>query len=181
MKKHEPTEYDLQAQRFIEKTGLKIRKVYCGHGPYFDGEKESRARWEITIERADHRPITFMFGASIVDSWAVSEGHSWRREEPTYSKAWNFLVVKDAIRCGVEYNSGYGLSVKFRKDPPTDYTILSCVEKHDPGTFDDFCAEYGYDNDSIKTRETYFAVQKQWSGIRGLFNNDELAELQEIN
>jgi len=136
MKKHEPTEYDLQAQRFIEKTGLKIRKVYCGHGPYFDGDKESRARWEITIERADHRPITFMFGAS---------------------------------------------SVKFRKDPPTDYTILSCVEKHDPGTFDDFCAEYGYDNDSIKARETYFAVQKQWSGIRGLFNNDELAELQEIN
>jgi hypothetical protein len=151
MKKHEPTEYDLQAQRFIEKTGLKIRKVYCGHGPYFDGDKESRARWEITIERADHRPITFMFGASIVDSWAVSEGHSWRR------------------------------SVKFRKDPPTDYTILSCVEKHDPGTFDDFCAEYGYDNDSIKARETYFAMQKQWSGIRGLFNNDELAELQEIN
>lgn len=67
------------------------------------------------------------------------------------------------------------------KTPPTAYDILACLTKYDPHTFEDFCADFGYDTDSRKAERTYKAVKEEWNGLQALFNNDELTELQEIN
>jgi hypothetical protein len=62
---------------------------------------------------------------------------------------------------------------------PTAYDVLSCLTKNDPGTFADFCSEYGYDEDSRKAEKTYFAVQEEWKGVERLFS-DVLEALQGI-
>ena len=65
------------------------------------------------------------------------------------------------------------------KKAPSAYGVLACLTKSDPGTFNEFCYEYGFNNDSIKALDTYRAVQEEWSGVRRMFG-DCLEELAEI-
>lgn len=62
---------------------------------------------------------------------------------------------------------------------PSMYSVLTCLTKYDPGTFEDFCMDFGYDSDSISALRTYKAVCKEWKGVENLFS-DVLDELQEI-
>lgn len=64
---------------------------------------------------------------------------------------------------------------------PTAYDILTCLTKYDPESFEDFCDNYGYSKDSIKALNTYEAVAEEWENISSMFNEDELAELCEID
>lgn len=89
----------------------------------------------------------------------------------------------------VDINTARGnMKVKFwdsifntnKKIKPTEYDILACLTKYDPGTFSDFCCEYGYDDDSIRALRTYIAVQKEWSDIRRIFTPEQIEELKEI-
>jgi hypothetical protein len=64
---------------------------------------------------------------------------------------------------------------------PTAYDVLASLTKYDPGTFDNFCGEFGYDTDSRKAEQTYRAVAKEWEKVEAFFTTAELAELQEIN
>lgn len=63
---------------------------------------------------------------------------------------------------------------------PTAYDLLSCLTKYDPGTFENFCADYGYDTDSRKAEKTYKEVMKEWENVSRIFSTDELEQLQEI-
>lgn len=63
---------------------------------------------------------------------------------------------------------------------PTAYDILACLTKYDPGTFEDFCSELGYDEDSRRAERIYFAVQKEYSQLSKLFTEKQMEELAEI-
>ena len=63
---------------------------------------------------------------------------------------------------------------------PTSYDVLSCLQKYDVGTFEDFCSEFGYDTDSVKALKTYKAVQDEFKNVQALFNDYEIELLQEI-
>lgn len=63
---------------------------------------------------------------------------------------------------------------------PNAYDILACIEKRDPENFPEFCSEYGLDEDSISTMETWKACTKQWTQVSKFFNEKEISELQEI-
>lgn len=64
---------------------------------------------------------------------------------------------------------------------PSSYDVLACITKSDPGTFEDFCSEFGYDTDSRKAVRTYKSVRKEWQNICKLFSDSEIEQLQEIN
>lgn len=72
-------------------------------------------------------------------------------------------------------NSGTGRHIR-----PTAYDILTCITKYNPGTFEDFCAEYGYDTDSRKAEKIYKEVVNEWEGINAVFTSEDLEKLQEI-
>lgn len=82
------------------------------------------------------------------------------------------------------YRFRFGQSLKKStgsgKNKPTAYDILSCLQKYEIATFEDFCDEYGYDTDSRKAFRTYKAVKKEWENVRLLFTPEELEQLQEI-
>lgn len=63
---------------------------------------------------------------------------------------------------------------------PTAYEVLSCLNKYEPSSFEDFCSDFGYNIDSKKAEKIYFAVQKEWANLNRLFTEEQLNELREI-
>ena len=66
------------------------------------------------------------------------------------------------------------------KTPPTLYDILAYLTKNDPGSFSDFCGDFGYDEDSRSAEKTWRTVTEEWRAVDSMFH-DCLDELQEIN
>jgi hypothetical protein len=54
------------------------------------------------------------------------------------------------------------------------YCLLLDADGASNGTFDDWCAEYGYDTDSRKALGTYLACQKTATQLRELFTHEHL-------
>ena len=78
-----------------------------------------------------------------------------------------------------QYTFEFGQSIAEGEMPPTIYDVLSCLQKYEIGTFQDFCSEFGYNDDSIRAYKTYKAVLKEYNAVNRLFG-DVLDELQEI-
>lgn len=78
------------------------------------------------------------------------------------------------IKGGKQYTFEFGQSLSEGSNEPTLYSVLACLTKYDPETFEDFCANYGYDNDSRKAEKIYKAVVKEWKNLNRLFTSDEL-------
>ena len=179
--KKQLSEYDLQAQKFVNDTQIRISKHYTGHRTHFNNDKEQRAAYSITIEREDKPAMAFFFGQSIANSYRIRS--SYPHKNTLLADSQDDLVRHDvsivAQKGGGKLNKGQLLEQA--RITPTDYDILTCITKSDPGLFDDFCDDFGYDNDSIKAQKTYFAVQQEWNQVRALFNETELEQLAEIN
>lgn len=73
------------------------------------------------------------------------------------------------------------LAAKKKAAVPSVYDVLACLQKYDPGTFEDFCLNYGYDEDSRTAERVYFAVQKEYAQLTRLFTPGQMEELAEIN
>lgn len=65
-------------------------------------------------------------------------------------------------------------------NPPTAYDVLSCIQKYEVGTFENFCSDFGYDTDSRRAEKTYKAVCKEWKKVSSFFTPEELKELQDV-
>lgn len=64
---------------------------------------------------------------------------------------------------------------------PTEYDILACLEKYGPDdSFEGFCCEFGYCDDSISALRIYKAVCREYKALRRLYNDEEMDALREI-
>ena len=63
---------------------------------------------------------------------------------------------------------------------PNAYDILACLQKYDVGTFEDFCSEFGYDEDSMTAERIYIAVIKEYKDLTRIFTEEQMEELCEI-
>ena len=97
----------------------------------------------------------------------------------TNDKENRYIFNCTLTRKGKRYTFNFGQSIAAGSVEPTMYDILACLTKHDPETFENFCSEYGYNEDSIKSLKTYIAVQREFKGVNRLFA-DVLEQLQEI-
>jgi hypothetical protein len=62
------------------------------------------------------------------------------------------------------------------------YSVLACIsgEVYCSDSFADFCAEFGYDIDSISVKKTFKDCVKMSKKLQGFFNDKEIKALQEI-
>jgi len=67
----------------------------------------------------------------------------------------------------------FGQSISAGATEPSAYDVISCVQKYDVGTFEDFCHEFGYEEDSRKAERIYRAVLKECEGIARVFPQDD--------
>jgi hypothetical protein len=170
--------YEQQAIDFLNKTNCTIEIKFLKHGKHFQDDKEERDIYEITLKRGG-RSYTFNFGQSIVNSgFYVMLG---KQRINLDRKLIGDSAIHGKIKMNYNYDYMQGRDKIFYPKAPTAYDILACVTKHEVGTFEDFCSEFGYDTDSRKAEKTYQAVKEEYLNISRLFNEDELAELQEIN
>ena len=67
---------------------------------------------------------------------------------------------------------------------PTEYDILACLTKYDPGTMDDFFSEMGYEvhdaDDIFCFLNTYNAVVKEYRDLCKIFTEEQMEMLREI-
>ena len=84
-------------------------------------------------------------------------------------------------RNGKRYSFNFGQSIAGAGEIPTAYDVLSCLQKYDVGSFEDFCGDFGYDTDSKKAEKTYKAVCKEYESLCRLYSDDELQVMAEIN
>lgn len=174
--------YEKQAQDFLDKTESTFECMFLRNGKYFDDDKEPRDIYKITLRRGN-RSFTFEFGQSIAKSFRIEYRH--RGISIPINDEWRGLS-KQKIIMRIKWTTKYDDFGSTKNDiisigiEPTAYDVLSCLTKHDPGSFDDFCDEYGYDNDSRKAEKIYNAVVNEWNNVAMLWNEFELNELAEI-
>jgi hypothetical protein len=173
--------YEKQALDFLALTKTTFKCEFLKHGKHFENDKDTRDIYKITLERGK-RSYSFNFGQSINCSGEYQVIERLRNkiwcEKTTGGKyalsAEDFKNLKHIM----------GIENDILKNPnfsaPTAYGVLACLTKYDPGTFEDFCSEFGYNEDSRTAERTYRAVLDEWMNISILFSDSEIEALQEI-
>lgn len=72
---------------------------------------------------------------------------------------------------------------KMEGNPLDAYSVLACCSSdiHCPDTFEDFCSEFGYDQDSRKAEKTFRLCVAQAEKLNRIFDTEEIqAELSTI-
>lgn len=104
-------------------------------------------------------------------------GYGRHFEGDTYSR-YRYRVTFS--RNGQRMQIIFGQSVMAGETEPTAYDVLSCIQKHDAGTLEDFCHEFGYSEDSRTAERIYRAVCKEFAGVERVFSGDEIEQLRDI-
>lgn len=81
----------------------------------------------------------------------------------------------------ISFKFGQSIYGSNKGEIPSAYDLLSCIQKNDPGSFNNFCSDFGYDEDSRKAYSVYKGVVKEWEKVERFFTPDEIEELCEIN
>lgn len=151
-------EYIKQATDFLQKTYSKMKIEYVGLAVNKEWkEKEKRCLYEITLT-SPRGSMTFDFWDSIRNT----------RIKTMPFDAYNVQASKE-------------LAAKKKAAVPSVYDVLACLQKCDPGTFENFCSDYGYDEDSRTAIRVYLAVQNEYTQLTRLFTPEQMEELAEIN
>lgn len=166
-------DYAKQAEQFLTDTKTEFFIVHLYTGPHFDDDKESRDVYQFTLKNA--RGIySAKFGDSIANTEARALFKKYGARAPITGGWSSPSDLQEAKK--------YKQMLKDKRYlPPSAYDVLACLTHYDPGTFADFCGDFGYDTDSTKAERVYFAVQQEWEGLRRLFTTEQLEQLQEIN
>lgn len=108
---------------------------------------------------------------------SVFTGHKKHFKSDTHSRdTYAVTILRGNAAMTVNYRQSI---INFGKKP-SKYDILACLTKSDPGSFEDFCRDFGYDSDSRNAYATYEAVCKEWEGVKDVFSGIH-EQLQEIN
>jgi len=174
--------YEQQANDFLTKTGTAIEINYKKFDYHFQDDKDKRDVYSICINRGT-RSMSFDFGQSLNNSGLRVRNKN--NNKITHTISMDAFIDKDGkiniskFKFNLPYPLGSFEEI-LKPKAPTNYDILACLTKYDPNTFEDFCSEFGYDEDSRKALKVYEAVKKEFTDLCTLFNDEELTELAEI-
>ena len=172
------TDYEKQAEDFLTKTGCKMNITYKENSKYFPNDKETRDVYEILIERGN-RKWKFEFGNSIKDSEFVAVYGKTKYPIPEKFREKSNGDIVLYVKLYLQHDFGTVKSDHIiRPVSPSAYSILACLTKYDPDSFENFCSEFGYDTDSKNAERTYNAVVKEWQNVCMIWTDEEIEELR---
>jgi len=106
-------------------------------------------------------------------------GRYYKKHFPTDKDSrWVFNCTLS--RFNKQYTFNFGQSTASGSKEPTMYDILTCLQKYPVGTFNDFCGDFGYDNDSITAHRIYKAVAREYKNMERVFGEEVLDLMTEI-
>lgn len=83
-------------------------------------------------------------------------------------------------RNGKQYTFEFGQSISEGGSEPTLYSVLTCLQKYDVGSYGDFCSNFGHDYESETSKKIYRAVLKEYNNMLRLFTAEELETINEL-
>ena len=179
------TDYNAQAKAFLTQTGVTFNCEFLKHGNHFDNDKDTRDIYKITLTRGK-RSYSFNFGQSIANSgFYYTVGKRKTELDRKYLNK-NYFVGKSISLIGQIKLKDHSFSPQCESDKihyptaPNEYDVLTCLQKYDVGTFENFCNDFGYDTDSRTAEKTYKAVCDEYKQLCAIFTDDEIEQLQEI-
>ncbi len=168
------SEYIKQATEFLQKANAEMKINFVGLAINKEWkENEKRCLYEITLA-SPRGSMVFDFWDSIRNA-EIKEMTLEAYAEKRYRVPFSDLTQAEKMQANRE------LAAKKKAAVPSVYDVLACLTKCDPGTFEDFCSEYGYDEDSRTAERVYFAVQKEYAQLARLFTSEQMEELADIN
>jgi len=189
------SEYEKQANDFLEAGKIDFAVVFVGNDcPKFcDDAWKGIAMGDVntfprkTHIHGKHYRCTFtrrpQSGDSpkasgsplVVDFWNSynDEEFNWWKDIPSFLQKNNY-----SARSGLLQLHGAGPGPKRRL---TAYDVLASLTKSEPGTFEEFCSDFGYDTDSRRAEDTWRAVTEEWIKAKRFFTAKELEAAQEIS
>ena len=196
-------DYEAKAQSFLSANGITFTAKYidaacpkfCSKSEYGKGMLPCGGvhggHYEITLKRARGHQLRFEFWNSYNDEYGPAEEVIVKRARCPgdiryYTKIFRELSL-DKRRCKPSgfYDSSF-IPVATKEvlaKPPTAYSVLAgmALDANCPADFDDFCSEYGYDNDSRRAEASHKACTEHALKILQFFTTDELKALEEIS
>lgn len=161
--------YDEAAKLFLKVTNTELTIEYIKHG-LMDWDKEGGDTRDIYrfILKVGNRIYVSTYGNSIVKSQRYID----KITKKEYSQQGT----------GLGYGNSRTVTQRFLKEEcrlisgtlPTVYDILSCLTWYDTNTFEDFCATYGYDEDSRQAEKTYLNIKSEYTGLCALYSENEM-------
>lgn len=188
----EKSKYNEQAEQFLKDTDTKFNAKFIKHDVHFEGDKEERDIYKITLTRGS-RVYEFDFGQSIACSGkyrvhGIGNNQLDNMRDKEFVKAFrNGQRLFNAIPILKITHSVYGGKLVKNRDftenkefaEPAAYDVLACLDVID-GDFEEFCGNFGYDTDSIKSSKIFKAIEKQSEQLKMLFSDSEIEKLQNI-
>lgn len=171
----EKSEYEIQADSWLLKHKVNLTIEFLRNGKYFEGDKDSRDIYTFTLERNGSK-YSGTYGNSIVNSgmYYLPRRLNGGSEFP--------------LKTQEERPEGFSTRVNTtpwekRKERlvPTAYDVLAALTKDNPGSFEEFCADFGYSADSKSAYRTYKMVVREWLGLSRVLNEAAIQDLTEIN
>ena len=181
------TSFEKQASYFLEKTNTEFSCEFIKYGKHFVDDEDERDIYKVTLKR-EGRIYSFLFGQSIANSgyFFGDQQHFFDSDKCKYGETskkklvYGFYRTKKVKNLDLYVHMDMDTDQQIIKKTPTAYDVLTCLTKYDPYSFNDFCLEYGYSNDSIKAKKTYNEVKDEYVNLCLLFNEKEMKLLQEI-
>ena len=114
----------------------------------------------------------------------IKFSYNWVAERPDnlMSKEmdhWHCVLKANGKTYTFYYSQGYG----YHHAEPTLPDVLEALARdYDPNdmSFEEFCSEFGYDEDSRKAEKIYRAVRKETQALDRLFSEEGTEDLRDI-
>lgn len=167
-------EYTRQANDFLKRANATCKIEYAGAAinTMWD-DTQVRSLYFVTLKTSK--------GEMQIKFWDSIHNTEIQNMSPRRYAAKLFKRLPEDLSYMDVKKAGALLEKKQAEAVPTAYDVLSCLIKYDVGTFEDFCCEFGYDTDSRRAEQIYFACQKEYAQLQEIFTQQQLEELQEIN
>lgn len=174
------TEYGQQALDFLAATNTSFEITYSHTGPHFAGEKDHRDIYRFTLKNSKGE-----YSSTFGDSFQNTARRYIRVNGPRNDLALSRKAGASLRDKSLDGTREAQLAAAKLWEKPSAYDVLACLTKYDPGTFDDFCADFGYSDQPLadypKVMGIYQAVLDEYRALRRMFSSDELDRLAEIN
>jgi hypothetical protein len=166
-------EYVKQAKDFLNKANAKCEIVYGGISRNETWKETAKRNWyDVTITTSRGK-MSYVFWDSI-NNTEISQMTLEEYVEKKLKRRYSDFSYDERKKAERE------LKKLKTKAVPSEYDVLACLEKYDVGTFEDFCSEFGYDEDSRTAERIYIAVIKEYKDLTRIFTEEQMEELSEI-
>lgn len=172
------SEYQQQALDFLEKCNAKMEIEFIGvetNQNWNDNAKRNKYRFTITTPKGK-------MSGDFWDSIMNTNMHLMTLNDfcvKYYRRKTEWMSSGEKVRASQE------LTKLRKKAVPTPYDILSCMQKYDVGTMNDFFDEFGYEvhsaDDMFCFMNTYNAVVKEYRDLCRIFTEEQMEMLREIS